>query len=120
RDRARKSQPAKSAVFAVEEPRTIARACRSKRSAVIERDDDLLAELEQRVVRRGRGARIDDDRAADLVPAARLVDVSAQDDVGLLALDERPHRAAADVLAAPKPVACGPEGRRVRAEDLQP
>jgi hypothetical protein len=65
----------------------------------------------------GGGPRLDDPCAADRVRAAGLVDVATEDEVGLLALDERPHDGAADVLPARESVTGGPLGGAFGVED---
>jgi hypothetical protein len=67
-------------------------------SLTVETNVDLVVDLHECVVAGGSGPRVDDRCAADRVRAAGLVDVATEDEVGLLALDERPDDDAADVL----------------------
>ena len=59
-------------------------------------------------------AGVDDARPPDVVDPARLVDVPAEQQVGLLAVDERAERLAADVLSGAEAVA---GGRRTAARE---
>jgi hypothetical protein len=94
--------------------------CAVLASLTVETNVDLVVDLHECVVAGGRGPRVDDPCAADRVRAAGLVDVATEDEVGLLALDERPHDGAADVLPARESVAGGSPRRGVRAEDREP
>jgi hypothetical protein len=69
-------------------------------SLTVDTNVDLVVDLHECVVAGGSGSRVDDPCAADRVRAAGLVDVATEDEVGLLALDERPDDGAADVLPA--------------------
>src|SRR5512141_2436907 len=57
--------------------------------------------------------------AADHVCATRLVDMAAEDEIRLLALDKAPNNGAAHMLAAGEPIARGSARRRMRTEDPQ-
>ena len=77
---------------------------------MVEGDGDVLADIHQRVVTGCGGAGVGDLRAAQAIGRPGLVDVPAEDDVGLLALDECPECLAADVLPGAQPVAGRPVG----------
>src|SRR5438034_11802477 len=81
---------------------------------LVERDRESVVQLDQSPVSGRDGAGIHDPTRADQVLAARLVDVAAEDEVRLLALDEEAKSRASDMLPGSKAVARRAERRRVR------